>query len=131
MPNPLALTELYTLMLQRLLTPQVFADWARRSYGAPPGQSAEEQVAWVAKYCEPHPLDRVRVLAFDRYLLRSGLKDADLTRTMVALRNVFARNAKMPTLALGLPRSLLAEAVGRLAARHRAQPCRSSGRTIV
>ena len=125
--SPLALTELYTLMLQRLLTPEVFVQWVHKSYGEPAAQGSDALVLWVAQHCEPQPIDGLRVHAFDKYLLKSGMRDPEFTRTIVALRNVFARNAKMPQLALGLPRSVLAEAVERLAARYRVeQQCQKS-----
>jgi hypothetical protein len=106
MNSPLALTELYTLMLQRLLNAEVLAAWVRKSYGEPaePGNAA--LVDWVAQHCAPHPLDRLRVITFDRYLMHPGVQDSEFTQTMVALRNVFARNANMETsstVTLGAP----------------------------
>ena len=76
-----------------------FAVWVRRYYGAPADQSSQGLVQWVAKHhVEPHPLDTLRVLEFDHYLIMApDAQDSAFMRAMIELRNVFARNANMAT----------------------------------
>lgn len=88
--------ELCTLMLLRQLTSDSFARWVRRYYGEPRDQSSEGLARLVAKHhVQPHPLDTLRVLEFDRYLQAQDISDLGFKRAMLELRNVFARNANI------------------------------------
>jgi hypothetical protein len=89
-----AMGELCTLMLQHQLTADTFARWVRRYYGAPREQGSEGLVRWVARHhAQPHPLDTLRVLEFDKFLRDEPSMDFGFRLAMVELRNVFARNA--------------------------------------
>ena len=91
-----AMGELCTLMLLRQLNSDSFARWVRRYYGEPKDQSSAGLVRLVAKHHEqPHPLDTLRVLEFDRYLQGQEIRDSGFKRAMLELRNVFARNANI------------------------------------
>ena len=83
MTNTYAMGELCTLMLQRRLNAEVFAQWVHRNYGAPLDLFPEAMVRWVAEaHKEPHPLDRLRALEFDKYLCRPGVEDSDFGMSM-------------------------------------------------
>lgn len=107
MTNSLALGELCTLMMQQKLDSELFTRWVEAHYGLPDLHGSAELVHWVAfHHQEPHPLDRLRVLEFDKFLTRPGVEDCEFTRALIALRNVFARNANMAastTVALDAP----------------------------
>lgn len=94
-----AMGELCMLMMQHQLDADSFARWVRRYYGVPADQSSEGLVRWVAKHhVEPHPLDTLRVLEFDHYLIMApDAQDSAFMRAMIELRNVFARNANLAT----------------------------------
>ena len=98
MNNPHAMGELCTLMLYRQLDADVFARWVRRHFGEPGAMGSEALAKWVAKnHLTPHPLDSLRVLEFDQWLMRPEVEDGPFTRAMIELRNVFARHANMAT----------------------------------
>ena len=99
MNNPHAMGELCTLMLYRQLDADVFARWVRRHFGDPGATYGSEALAhWVAKnHLAPHPLDKLRMLEFDQWLMRPEVEDNPFTRAMIELRNVFARHANMAT----------------------------------
>jgi hypothetical protein len=93
-----AMGELCTLMLQRRLNAEIFAQWVRHHYGDPGPANCAELVRWVARHHQmPHALDRLRALEFDKYLARPGVEDSEFARALMELRNVFARNANMTT----------------------------------
>ena len=99
MNNPHAMGELCTLVLYRQLDADVFARWVRRHFGDPgPLLGSEALAQWVAKnHLAPHPLDKLRVLEFDQWLMRPDVEDSPFTRAMIELRNMFARHANMAT----------------------------------
>jgi hypothetical protein len=105
MTNSLAMSELCTLMMQRRLDEDLFTSWVDKHYGLPPLHGSADLAHWVAfHHQEPHPLDRLRVLEFDRFLIRPGVEDCEFTRALMGLRNLFARNANMAastTVAIG------------------------------
>ena len=96
MTNSVSMGELCALMMQQRLDSELFTEWVERHYGLPDIHGSAELVHWVAfHHQEPHPLDRLRVLEFDKFLTRSGVEDCEFTRALIELRNVFARNANM------------------------------------
>lgn len=104
MTNSLAMGELCTLMMQRTLDSERFARWVKTHYGLPGIHGSAELVHWVAfHHQEPHPLDRLRVLEFDRFLMSPGVEDCAFTRALIVLRNVFARNANLAASTTSLP----------------------------
>jgi hypothetical protein len=96
-----AMGELCRLMMQHQLDADSFARWVRRYYRPPAlvDQSSAGLVKWVARHhAEPHPLDTLRVLEFDHYLIMApDAQDSAFMRAMIELRNVFARNANLAT----------------------------------
>jgi hypothetical protein len=96
MTNSSSMGELCALMMQKKLDSELFTKWVETHYGLPDIHGSAELVHWVAfHHQEPHPLDRLRVLEFDKFLTRPGVEDCEFTRSLIGLRNVFARNANM------------------------------------
>lgn len=96
MTNSASMGELCALMVQQRLDSELFTKWVETHYGLPDIHGSAELVHWVAfHHQEPHPLDRLRVVEFDKFLTRPGVEDCEFTRSLIALRNVFARNANM------------------------------------
>ena len=96
MTNSIAMGELCTLMMQKRLDQDLFTKWVETHYGLPDLHGSADLAHWVAfHHQEPHPLDRLRVLEFDKFLTRPGVEDCEFTRALISLRNLFARNANM------------------------------------
>lgn len=90
-----AMIDLCMLMMQRQLTSDSFAKWARRYFDAPSDQPSEVLVRFVSHHLEPAPLDGLRALEFDHFLMQPDVEDCEFTRAMIDLRNVFARHANL------------------------------------
>ena len=91
-----AMGELATLMVHQQLNADTFAKWARRYYGEPRDPSSLGLVKMVARFhTEPHPLDTLRMLEFDKFLRELDGAETGFIEAMVELRNVFARNANL------------------------------------
>jgi hypothetical protein len=91
-----AMGELATLMVHQQLNADTFARWVRRYYGEPRDQSSLGLVQLVARHhTEPHPLDTLRMLEFDKFLRELDGAESSFIEAMVELRNVFARNANL------------------------------------
>lgn len=91
-----AMGELATLMVHQQLNADTFARWVRRYYGEPRDQSSSGLVKLVAQHhTEPHPLDTLRMLEFDKFLRELDGAETGFIEAMVELRNVFARNANL------------------------------------
>lgn len=95
--NAQAMSELCMLLQYRQLTADTFARWVHRYYGDPGAVGSHALVKWVSKRFPPHPVDRLRVIEFDLFLMGPEIEDCEFTRAMIDLRNVFARSANMAT----------------------------------
>lgn len=93
--NPQAMSELWMLLQYRQLTADTFARWVSRYYGDGGAMGSMALVEWVSKRLAPHPVDRLRVIEFDMFLMGPDIQDCEFTRAMIELRNVFARSANM------------------------------------
>ena len=87
-----AMNELCNLMTSRELTAEVFDGWVSRYY-AMPGDGGPGSVV------EPRSVDsaRLRVKAFDAYLMHPDVVDCRFIHAIIGLRNVFALYAGMST----------------------------------
>lgn len=91
-----AMGELATLMVHQQLNADTFALWVRRYYGEPRDPSSMGLVQLVAQHhTEPHPLDTLRMLEFEKFLRELDGAETCFIEAMVEMRNLFARNANM------------------------------------
>ena len=93
--NAQAMSELCMLLQYRQLTSDTFARWVNRYFGDPGALGSMALVEWLSKRLPPHPVDRLRVIEFDMFLMGPEIQDCEFTRAMIELRNVFARSANM------------------------------------
>jgi hypothetical protein len=91
-----AMGELAMLMVHQQLNADTFARWVRRYYGEPRDPSSMGLVKLVAQHhTEPHPLDTLRMLEFEKFLRELDGAETCFIEAMVEMRNLFARNANM------------------------------------
>lgn len=85
-----AMNELCTLMKSGQFGARVFDGWVSRYYAMPGGPGA---------VLEPRSVEsaRLRVHAFDAYLVQRRVIDSRFTHAIIGLRNVFALYAGMST----------------------------------
>ena len=88
--------ELAMLMVHQQLNADTFARWVRRYYGEPRDPSSMGLVKLVAQHhTEPHPLDTLRMLEFEKFLRELDGAETCFIEAMVEMRNLFARNANL------------------------------------